>query len=954
MADVKMSALPTDASVGGSEELLALDGVESVVITPAQLAAYAVDTLLAAAAATPTTGDNLVGERTGTEKLLGLDAVADYAADYVWSGADAVQTIAEAANQIVVLDGVDRKTMTMTVLTTYVLSGAVAASDILKDDVLNVSVLDPATPGATDVFTFTTTITPKKITLANLEALLWTDFQTYIPTLNDTVTVQAGDKFYILSGGTTAEWCTGTELATYVETAIKTNILDQAFDEAAITSLADADLFSVEFQGTPDVRKTITAANVAAYVSAGIWAPAGGACAAAADVDTILIDDGPGTKKTLTMALLGRYVADTYLWNHADVATVTSLVAGDYLLLGRTGVSDKITWENFTAGIQATVLNISGLGSATLDAADTCLVGEGAVPKIATLTALETKLHADFTTYVNTTLSDAVTTTASDKFYTDVAGTPKWCTALEIATYVAGAIYDTVMGAAFDAAGSAPADADLLLTEVVGVRKTCTATQMATYVSTKMWAPAGGVCAAAVDGDKLLLDNAGSKETITVDVLGAYVIQAHLDDAGALAVVIATDDILIEQGNASKKAPASALKTYVLTGIQASVLNDISGLGVSTLSSADEFIVNESGTATRVTLANLETQLWIDLRTYVVGLTNVDPLADADEFYVNDADAGAGRACTASVLAAYVDDKLWTDAADSTNIVASDHFLVRRASTTVEADISYIQTYIHANFATYSAALASVDESTLTATDKFYLTQAGTPKHVSLENLADYMGGQVGVTPWTAVSDANFTHLPASTSTITFSDTTGMAVGLPLEYTIGTVVKYGIITAVVTNSLVTIAGAPLSATIDDGGLRVGIRSQVVQVDFEIEHAGWGRNASTEILSEYGDKYFRWRRGTAYLVHFSAVQYSVDSGTEAKINVRINGNVVSSADTFLGIQLGAAATWVDNPAIEITTANYDVNYGESVDVYCTAAATTGDAGSLTVSCTFILK
>ncbi len=67
MTDIKMSEMAADNAIGGQEKLLALDSTTSKTITTAAMAAYVVDTLLAASAATPTTGDSLVAERSGTK-----------------------------------------------------------------------------------------------------------------------------------------------------------------------------------------------------------------------------------------------------------------------------------------------------------------------------------------------------------------------------------------------------------------------------------------------------------------------------------------------------------------------------------------------------------------------------------------------------------------------------------------------------------------------------------------------------------------------------------------------------------------------------------------------------------------------------------------------------------------------------------------------------------------------
>jgi len=99
---------------------------------------------------------------------------------------------------------------------------------------------------------------------------------------------------------------------------------------------------------------------------------------------------------------------------------------------------------------------------------------------------------------------------------------------------------------------------------------------------------------------------------------------------------------------------------------------------------------------------------------------------------------------------------------------------------------------------------------------------------------------------------------------------------------------------------------------------------------------------------------KWSGPKAYLVAFSGVQMTVDTGTEPKINIQINNAAVSTADSNNGIQLSTSGTWVDNSAIAISTTNYDINRGEELEVDCTAAGGTGDAENLTVQCVFVLE
>ena len=211
--------------------------------------------------------------------------------------------------------------------------------------------------------------------------------------------------------------------------------------------------------------------------------------------------------------------------------------------------------------------------------------------------------------------------------------------------------------------------------------------------------------------------------------------------------------------------------------------------------------------------------------------------------------------------------------------------------------------------------------------------------------------GPTGITSnWTTVDASKYTATPASTSQLTMSDTSNFVVGAPARYTIGGVVYYGVVTVVSANSYIRVAGASLSG--DVTLLEAGRAQLVTQADFKLNGTFGG--AAADLLSTIGKTYFLWRSETGYLVKFSAVQYSVDTGAnQPKINVKVNNQLVSTNDTNNGLQLSTAGTWVDNSAVAISTSYYDINNGEAVEVTCTVTGSTKDSSDLTVSCAFII-
>jgi hypothetical protein len=80
----------------------------------------------------------------------------------------------------------------------------------------------------------------------------------------------------------------------------------------------------------------------------------------------------------------------------------------------------------------------------------------------------------------------------------------------------------------------------------------------------------------------------------------------------------------------------------------------------------------------------------------------------------------------------------------------------------------------------------------------------------------------------------------------------------------------------------------------------------------------------------------------------------DSGAaQPKINVKVDGNLVCTADSNKGLQLSTAGTWVQT-GVNLSTANYIVARNNVIDVRLTEVGTNGNAQDLTVALTFVLE
>lgn len=196
-----------------------------------------------------------------------------------------------------------------------------------------------------------------------------------------------------------------------------------------------------------------------------------------------------------------------------------------------------------------------------------------------------------------------------------------------------------------------------------------------------------------------------------------------------------------------------------------------------------------------------------------------------------------------------------------------------------------------------------------------------------------------GSSTWTSfLSSINTT--PASTSTIITTDdlTNIIKPGFPIKYTIGTVEYYGIVTVIVSN-LITIAGISLSGTISS--ISYGDPARTRTETFVVN--GYYADASNTTLIE-SDLFikggFIWTNAKAYIVSIGYLHAANDSGaTQPKINFTIASSDLLTADASI-------STTLANSVVNINSANYDVNFGEAIEIDVTKG-TNGDAHDLTV-------
>ena len=196
------------------------------------------------------------------------------------------------------------------------------------------------------------------------------------------------------------------------------------------------------------------------------------------------------------------------------------------------------------------------------------------------------------------------------------------------------------------------------------------------------------------------------------------------------------------------------------------------------------------------------------------------------------------------------------------------------------------------------------------------------------------------------IEEGTYTPTPASTSTITtLIDRTGaILAGTPICYEIAAVRYIGIVTNITINTI-TIAGPPLSGDIQ--ALFLGVPEMVGQADYVIPGT-FAAAAGSTLIKTFQKSHSVWRGRPAYLVWIGNIVQTLDSTTQPKINVTINGNAVSTDNAGDGIPV---ALVLQSSVVGINAANYRIVNGDVIEITTTQGGT-GDVADLTAFLTFI--
>ena len=237
--------------------------------------------------------------------------------------------------------------------------------------------------------------------------------------------------------------------------------------------------------------------------------------------------------------------------------------------------------------------------------------------------------------------------------------------------------------------------------------------------------------------------------------------------------------------------------------------------------------------------------------------------------------------------------------------------------------------------------------TTVAIADETPFNQGGTTKKVTFGIIRSHLEDRLR---WMPYDSSEYTATPPTTQSVTVTTTEGVVVGSAIRISQGSGYLYGVVSAVVTDTTITFVGAAISTGSSITDLEIGGLGTLQQMDIIIPGVYAG-STSTTALATISRTYCRWANRQAALVNFQATQGVVDTTSQPKINVLIEGNRVSTDDSNLGIQLTTVGTWIQN--VGVNTSNYIIENGEDLEIEISAAGGAGDAQDLVVTLVWVL-
>jgi hypothetical protein len=385
--------------------------------------------------------------------------------------------------------------------------------------------------------------------------------------------------------------------------------------------------------------------------------------------------------------------------------------------------------------------------------AGTTLAGTEIVA-VETASATVKQTAADFATLSLSTLAAAAAVTPAltgDLVPVFRSGAAKTVTIDVLTSYVsAGLLWSGLT------AGNAVVTGDLLAADRSGLKK-ITVDALATFVISVIQGETG---AAPVTTNTFPFFAGTTPKVATIDQITTFVSTVFLaaEKTGAVSSLQTTDYLLsvAANGTTGQSVTLANLETQLLADLYQSTLNKVASLtAAGALSTADKYLVNQSGTSVVTTLSAIETKVYADFLTYTTGLTDAATVGATDKFYCIAAGTTA-KYTTGLEIATYALANAWSVGTATTPALTGDKLLAYRSGTgTISLTVDVLATYCQTGLAAAASNISGLSAiTTVGSTDLLLVCQTTTGKKITMANFETqvygdflaYLGGLGAVT----------------------------------------------------------------------------------------------------------------------------------------------------------------------------------------------------------------
>jgi hypothetical protein len=212
--------------------------------------------------------------------------------------------------------------------------------------------------------------------------------------------------------------------------------------------------------------------------------------------------------------------------------------------------------------------------------------------------------------------------------------------------------------------------------------------------------------------------------------------------------------------------------------------------------------------------------------------------------------------------------------------------------------------------------------------------------------------------PYSAWTLLNYSVYRTDDDTFTIIDDSTTAIylkkGLPIKWMHSTTAYYAIVNNVTDGGStlsVDICGAPFTISINSGNFYAGGIVQIRQLNFAI-NGYFADAAETALLANDMFTYYKWDLSKAYLCKTSVRVKTLDSGANnSRINVTLGTADALTANNNAGLQISAG--WVNNTT-DVSTTNYDIDFGDTLEIKVDDYSSNKDARDLSVQLNFVIE